>query len=129
MPGAATNTFLLILGSVFFHLAHQSYVADLLSWGVPALIYAGDADFVCNWYGNKAWTLALDWAGKGDFNAAPDLPWPADAAPDGGGWGEARSAGGFTFLRVFGAGHMVPMDQPEASLEMLNTFISGGAFA
>jgi len=31
-------------------------------------------------------------------------------------------------LRVFDAGHMVPMDVPEAAQIMLNTFISGGEF-
>lgn len=31
-----------------------------------------------------------------------------------------------TFLTVFDAGHMVPSDQPEAALTMLDTFITGG---
>jgi len=30
----------------------------------------------------------------------------------------------FHFLRVFNAGHMVPMDQPEAALAMLDRFIN-----
>ena len=38
--------------------------------------------------------------------------------------GTIQSAEGFTFLRVFDAGHMVPRDQPEAALTMLNQFIS-----
>merc|ERR1712157_530775 len=45
-------------------------VVDLLEGGVKVLIYAGDMDFICNWIGNKAWTLALDWSGKAAFNAA-----------------------------------------------------------
>ena len=28
------------------------------------MIYAGDVDFICNWLGNKAWTLDLEWDGK-----------------------------------------------------------------
>jgi len=41
----------------------------------------------------------------------------------------ARSGGGsLTFLQVFEAGHMVPMDQPAAALAMLNTFTSNKAF-
>jgi carboxypeptidase C (cathepsin A) len=39
--------------------------------------------------------------------------------------GKIRSYGGLTFLQVFEAGHMVPMDQPEKSLFMFNEFISG----
>ena len=33
-----------------------------------------------------------------------------------------------SFFAVNGAGHMVPMDQPENALEMVQTFTSGGAF-
>lgn len=29
------------------------YVADLLNDGIPALIYAGDLDFICNYLGNR----------------------------------------------------------------------------
>lgn len=31
----------------------------------------------------------------------------------------------FAFLRVYEAGHMVPYDQPEHSLEFINTWIHG----
>eukprot|EP00662_Eupelagonemidae_sp_cell21_P018241 gene18241-41585_t len=31
--------------------------------------------------------------------------------------------------RVHDAGHMVPMDQPAAALDMINTFASGGTVA
>ena len=110
-----------------FMKGYQSYVSDLLDAGVPTLIYTGDADYVCNWYGNKAWTLALDWSGASAFNAATDVAWSSGSL--GGPGGEARSANGFTFLRVFEAGHLVPMDQPGSALCMINTFISGGSFA
>lgn len=46
--------------SASFH----TYVADMLDDGVRALIYAGDADLMCNWISNRAWMLALDWQGK-----------------------------------------------------------------
>ena len=42
--------------------------------------------------------------------------------------GTARTASGLTFLQVNNAGHMVPMDQPENALAMVNTFLSGGTF-
>ena len=28
------------------------FVADLINAGIPALIYAGDVDFICNYLGN-----------------------------------------------------------------------------
>ena len=97
------------------------YVADLLNAGFPALIYAGDVDFICNYLGNQAWTLALEWAHKDEFNSAEPHDWND-------GKGLARAASNFTFLQVYDAGHMVPSDQPEASLEMLKTFLSSGTF-
>jgi len=38
--------------------------------------------------------------------------------------GQLRSHKNFSFLRVYDAGHMVPMDQPEVSLAMLSTFMT-----
>jgi cathepsin A (carboxypeptidase C) len=73
------------------------FVADLLNHKIPALIYAGDVDFVCNYLGNQAWTYDLEWVGQSDFQAAPVQDWN-------GGKGLSRSAGGLTFLQVIDAG-------------------------
>ncbi|KAK9710395.1 hypothetical protein K7432_008444 [Basidiobolus ranarum] len=100
-------------------------IPSLLSDGIRVLVYAGDADFICNWYGNKAWTLDLDWSGKTQFNQAQDLPWNNGATAA----GEVRNYGNFTFLRVFAAGHMVPYDQPQNSLDMINRWIGNKPFA
>ncbi|GAB5036980.1 serine carboxypeptidase [Nannochloropsis oceanica] len=103
----------------------QGKLVPLLEDGVDVLVYAGDADFICNWYGNQAWTQALPWAGQEAFLAAEDTPWTLD---DGTEAGMVRTAKGFTFLRVYGAGHMVPMDQPKAALALANTFVHQQAF-
>ncbi|KAL3759807.1 hypothetical protein ACHAWU_007551 [Discostella pseudostelligera] len=97
------------------------YVADLLNDGIPALIYAGDLDFVCNYLGNRAWTLNLDWKHKNEFQAAEEKDWNN-------GGGLARTSNGLTFLQVFDAGHMVPSDQPEHALQMITQFLNGEAF-
>jgi len=99
----------------------SQYVGELLDADIPALIYAGDVDFICNYLGNRAWTLGLDWGHKDEFNAADDHDWND-------GKGLARTSNGLTFLQVYDAGHMVPADQPEASLDMLKTFLAGGSF-
>ena len=98
------------------------YVADMLNDGIPALIYAGDLDFICNYMGNRAWTLNLDWDHKSEFNAAEEKDWNNGA-------GLARTANNLTFLQVYDAGHMVPSDQPEHSLTMITQFLNGQAFA
>ena len=53
----------------------QNKIPVLLEAGIPVLVYAGDQGFICNWLGNKAWTLALEWSGKDAFNKAEDRFW------------------------------------------------------
>lgn len=90
---------------------------------IPVLIYAGDADFICNWLGNLAWTNALEWPGHKKYASAPyeDLTLLADESKI----GSIKSAANFTFIRLHAGGHMVPYDQPVASLDMLNRWIDG----
>ena len=89
---------------------------------IPVLIYAGDKDFICNWLGNQAWAERLEWAGHEKFaNASMEaLEIEGDKQRK---IGEVKSHGNFTFMRLYEAGHMVPMNQPEASLEFLNRWI------
>ncbi|EFR00594.1 carboxypeptidase Y [Nannizzia gypsea CBS 118893] len=93
---------------------------------IPVLIYAGDADFICNWLGNQAWTEALEWPGHKKFTEAKlqDLK-IVDNKNKGKKIGQVKSSGNFTFMRIFGAGHMVPLNQPEASLEFFNRWLRG----
>ncbi|KAF1329242.1 Serine protease family s10, partial [Globisporangium splendens] len=102
-------------------ISYVSYVADLLNDGIRVLIYAGDADLVCNWYGNQAWAKALEWDGKAEFNAVAERAYITDSGIDA---GAVRSHDNrFTFLRIYNSGHMVPRDQPEVALDMINKFV------
>ncbi|KAL1957548.1 hypothetical protein VTO42DRAFT_5775 [Malbranchea cinnamomea] len=93
---------------------------------IPVLIYAGDADFICNWLGNKAWTEALQWDGHEKFALSPlqNLTLVNKASEEQH-YGEFKSEGNFTFMRIYGGGHMVPLDQPEASLDFFNRWLGG----
>lgn len=97
-------------------------VPDILK-EIPVLVYAGDADFICNWLGNLAWTSELEWPGHEDYKKAPmeDL----ELLDDGTKIGSVKSSGNFTFVRLHAGGHMVPYDQPVASLDMLNRWLGG----
>ncbi len=67
--------------------------------------------------------MALEWSGQEEFNGAEDVLWTSKLT--GREAGEFRMAGNFAFLRVYEAGHMVPYDQPEHSLEFINMFLHG----
>ncbi|KAH7406762.1 carboxypeptidase Y-like protein A [Phaeosphaeria sp. MPI-PUGE-AT-0046c] len=94
---------------------------------IPVLVYAGDADYICNWLGNKAWTEALEWPGQKEYKKAKMEDFKIDG--DGKKVGEVKSHGNFTFMKIHAGGHMVPFDQPEASLEMVNRWLSGEFWA
>lgn len=92
---------------------------------IPVLIYAGDADFICNWLGNKAWTNALEWSGKKDFSKAKTQSLKVASDKANKEYGNVKRAGNLSFMQIYQAGHMTPMDQPEASLDFLNRWVGG----
>ncbi|SMY21089.1 unnamed protein product [Zymoseptoria tritici ST99CH_1A5] len=104
---------------------YHRLVPDILK-EIPVLIYAGDADYICNWLGNLAWTNALEWPGQKAYAKAPmkDLTLTQSKNKI----GSVKSSGNFTFVRIHAAGHMVPYNQPEASLDMLNRWLGGEWF-
>jgi cathepsin A (carboxypeptidase C) len=101
-------------------LPFHTFIPELLK-EIPVLIYAGDADYICNWLGNQAWTEALEWSGKSKFNKADIKSFKVNGEEA----GKYKAAGNFTFMQIYQAGHMVPFNQPDASLQMLNRWIGG----
>jgi len=85
------------------------------------LVYSGDKDWVCNWRGGEAWTAAVKWSGQAAFQSESYTDWTVGGQPA----GQLKKYNNFSFLRVFNAGHMVPMDQPVNALNMLQTFMMG----
>ncbi|KAL7524870.1 hypothetical protein ACHAXR_003494 [Thalassiosira sp. AJA248-18] len=96
------------------------YISELLG-EIPVLIYAGDLDYICNFMGNRAVVLKLEWDHGDDFRSSDDHDWN-------GGGGLVRSSNGLTFLQVYDAGHMVPQDQPKQALQMITQFLNGETF-
>lgn len=94
-------------------------VAALLSQGVSVIMYAGDADYNCNWLGGEAVSNEV---GAPGFSAAGYVN---ITTPDGIIHGQVRQAGTFAFVRVYESGHEVPFYQPELALTMFERAISG----
>merc|ERR1712048_1401007 len=116
----ATGVHLALLGDWMVNLAPK--VADILNdGGLDVLVYSGDRDFICNWRGGEAWTNGCKWNGQSDFEKEKYEDWQYENAEQPA--GALKTYKNLKFLRVFEAGHMVPMNQPEAALQMLNQFI------
>ncbi|WFD33229.1 carboxypeptidase D [Malassezia cuniculi] len=86
---------------------------NLLRKGVVVALYAGDADYNCNWLGGE---VVAEKVGGTAFSSAGY----ANFTVDGEVYGQVRQAGNFSFTRIYYSGHEVPFYQPEASLAMLN---------
>ncbi|EUC63018.1 serine carboxypeptidase, partial [Rhizoctonia solani AG-3 Rhs1AP] len=102
-------------------------VQELLKDGIRVLSLAGDADFASNFIGAFEWMYRLDSVYTKEFQALKNVVWmlkgkaagEVRAAGDLGG----RTAGNFTWLRVYKAGHWVSYDQREVALEFFQRWI------
>ncbi|KAL8736019.1 MAG: hypothetical protein Q9166_000581 [cf. Caloplaca sp. 2 TL-2023] len=96
--------------------AYPNFIEDLemiLDNNVRVALFYGDADYICNWFGGQAASLAVNYTHKEQFSAAGYTPFVVDGDE----YGEVREYGNFSFLRIYEAGHEVPFYQPLASLE------------
>ncbi|KAF1899745.1 hypothetical protein Lal_00019876 [Lupinus albus] len=96
-------------------------IPSLLEDGIKLLVYVGEEDLICNWFGNYRWVRAMKWSGQKKFMSALTIKFIVDSVEA----GDLTSYGPLSFLKVFQAGHMVPMDQPKASLEMFTRWMGG----
>jgi carboxypeptidase D len=88
------------------------------------LFYNGQTDLICNHVGVDRSLRALDWAGKADFARAEARPWLRSGHVA----GFLKRARNLALLAVKDSGHMVPMDQPAAALDMIAAFIGDAPF-
>ena len=116
-------------------------LAYLLQNGVRVGLIYGDADFLCNWFGGEAISLAIaaalpsypppTWAQPG--SAAP--PPYSEGFPEAGYaeivtnatyvGGAVRQYGNLSFSRIYDAGHFVPYFQPETAFTVFTRIIQG----
>ncbi|KAG0565772.1 hypothetical protein M758_7G013600 [Ceratodon purpureus] len=96
-------------------------IPELLEDGIELLVYAGEYDLICNWLGNSRWVTAMDWSGQIEYAKADWKKFEVDGEEA----GLTTGYGPLQFVKVHDAGHMVPMDQPKNSLEMLYRWTRG----
>ncbi|MQL90339.1 hypothetical protein Taro_022916 [Colocasia esculenta] len=111
-------------------------IPTLIEDGIKLLVYAGEYDLICNWLaivaiysytrllirpGNSRWVHSMEWSGQQEFVSSPTKPFVVDGAEA----GLLTTHGPLSFLKVHDAGHLVPMDQPKAALEMLRRWTQG----
>ncbi|ETL78107.1 hypothetical protein F442_21775 [Phytophthora nicotianae P10297] len=89
------------------------------------LFYAGNMDgSLCNNLGVGRIIDRLAWTDTTKYRVAKRQPWMVDGKVA----GLAKSAGNMSYVVVLNSGHLVPSDQPEASLDMMRRFVNNEPF-
>ncbi|KAH8820085.1 putative carboxypeptidase S1 [Xylogone sp. PMI_703] len=94
---------------------------ELLDKDVRIVLYYGDADYICNWFGGEAVSLAVNYTHAKEFRAAGYAPFLIDGTE----YGEVRERGNFSFVRIYESGHQVPYFQPLASQVLFERSLDG----
>lgn len=81
-------------------------IKGLLKRGIRVTLYAGDADYECNWLGIEAVADAIGVPGY-DEAGCTNVTTPDNVVH-----GQVKQSGGFSFVRVYEAGHAVGAFQP-----------------
>jgi carboxypeptidase D len=72
--------------------------------GINVIVWAGDADWICNWLGNYEVANAVDFPGQSKFKAKGLAPYTVNGVEK----GTFKYVDNFSFLRMYEAGHEVP---------------------
>lgn len=103
-----------------------SDIASLLKSGVRVGLVYGDRDFICNWLGGEALSLAVAESAGGQyadrFPAAGYAPIIVNDSYIG---GVVRQFANLSFSRIYQAGHFVPAYQPESAFQVFARIILG----
>ncbi|KAM0130385.1 hypothetical protein ACHAO1_007892 [Botrytis cinerea] len=101
-------------------------IAALVNSGIHVGLMYGDRDYICNWLGGEAISLAVaeqvssEYASK--FPAAGYAPIITNTSYIG---GVVRQFGNLSFSRIYDAGHSIPAYQPETAFQVFARIIMG----
>lgn len=110
------------------HNSADPAIPNLLDSGVSVLIYAGKADFMCNYIGNKKWVEQLPHALGKEIAQSGNNDWYFNGQKAASYKLAKQGETQLAFLEIEEASHMVPMSQPEFSINFFNQWIYDQAF-
>ncbi|GME26731.1 carboxypeptidase s1 [Neofusicoccum parvum] len=93
--------------------------------GLTTLVWAGDADWICNWMGNYDVAQQVEFDGQTSFRATSLKSYTVNGKAS----GTFKTVDNFSFLRAFEAGHEVPYYQPELALQVFKQTMQGKAIS
>lgn len=100
-------------------------LGHLLALGVRVALLYGDADYICNWYGGEAVSLALAALVPNYASAFPAAGYADIIVNSSYVGGAVRQFGNLSFSRIYDSGHLVPAYQPETAFTVFTRIIEG----
>jgi len=100
-------------------------VAAIANANYSVLIYNGQLDVIIAVPLTLEWVRQLSWIGTDELRQAPRLIWKvSESDPEVAGYIKTANHNRFFLATIRNAGHMVPHDQPRATLDLLERFIA-----
>ncbi|KAE8444100.1 hypothetical protein EG329_000882 [Mollisiaceae sp. DMI_Dod_QoI] len=96
-------------------------LSNVVQSGITVLLWAGDADSVCDWFGGFASVNAIDYDSSDEFQNTAVENFTVNGIVK----GTYKSVDNLSWLRVFGSGHEVPAFQPELGLQVFVQTLKG----
>ncbi|KAI9827027.1 MAG: Cell death protease [Phylliscum demangeonii] len=91
---------------------------------MPIVLFSGDQDLICNHVGTEEFIHTMRWNGGTGFELspgtwAPRRAWTFEGEPA----GLYQHARNLTYILFYNASHMVPLDYPRRTRDMLDRFL------
>lgn len=97
-------------------------VDQLLNMNVTVAIYNGQLDVICDTLGTEAWMAKLKWKNLQNFKSAKKHTMKLTTTQTVAGF--YKKYANLSFFWILKAGHMVPVDAPQAALQMVDTIFT-----
>eukprot|EP00831_Metopus_contortus_P074610 TRINITY_DN6815_c0_g1_i4.p2 TRINITY_DN6815_c0_g1~~TRINITY_DN6815_c0_g1_i4.p2 ORF type:complete len:245 (-),score=30.24 TRINITY_DN6815_c0_g1_i4:67-801(-) len=102
-----------------FLVNQDQTIGKLLDSGIRTALYIGMFDSGSHWIGALEMTRGIRWVNQSQFNNASEHPWRIEGHH----FANITQSGLLSFIKLFDAGHLSPMNQPYYTLKMLQTLI------
>nr|CAD7392367.1 unnamed protein product [Timema cristinae] len=102
----------------------KPWVEELLDSDYRIVYYSGQMDIIVGYPMSTLYYESLEFKDAQEYRNAPRKPWYVGDELA----GYSRTGGNFTEIMVRNAGHMVPSDQPEWALNLINKITNGEEF-
>lgn len=103
--------------------SQKAHVEQILNASIHVLLYQGQFDWKDGAPSNEAWIRTLQWSGTTGYLSASRQIWHRSCDGKKAGWW--RRFKNLEQVVIAGAGHLVPMNQPESAFDMISKFLAG----